>query len=469
MKTRLTAKLIFSMILLLVATLVARATADDVWSVVFPPLDWKQQDFRDRFLGRYGVNAYTEPQLDLENYTFYEGVLAVADDKEKAVDYLQKALEKMKTQKVEPSAALYFLLGSLQHELGRKEEAIAAYLRAIKLYPSYLRAYANLGFALMETGEPDQALPVLIRAVELGAHEAQIHGLIGTLYLEKKLFHSALTSFQWALVLAPRANTWRQGMFRALIGLEHFSEALGVGEELLAFDRKAAQHWSNLGNLHLQLGHEDEAIVHFEAAWQLGAKSHRLALALAGLYFNKQVYVQGREALFQAADLAADATQLDNALRFGRPLCRMGMSADAAELLARLRRRAGDISAELDWVETGLVELHQRFAARDFSAALDGARLLVKEQPMLADAQLLVARSLDALTLLPEAEAAYEVAALIPDAAYDARIEHAQLKLRLGKTEDALRLLRGAHEIKPSAKLLEHIEDLASAARKRQE
>ncbi|MGK0239338.1 MAG: hypothetical protein ACI92G_002813, partial [Candidatus Pelagisphaera sp.] len=38
----------------------------DQW--VFPEFSWKEKDFQNRFLGRYGVNGYTEPQMDVENY-----------------------------------------------------------------------------------------------------------------------------------------------------------------------------------------------------------------------------------------------------------------------------------------------------------------------------------------------------------------------------------------------------------------
>lgn len=72
----------------------------DQW--VFPEFSWKEEDFQNRFLGRYGVNGYTEPQMDVENFNVYEGAMALIENKSEAVTISKRASNRSTNRAFKP-------------------------------------------------------------------------------------------------------------------------------------------------------------------------------------------------------------------------------------------------------------------------------------------------------------------------------------------------------------------------------
>ena len=50
---------------------------------------------------------------------------------------------------------------------GQTDEAIAAFHKAIEIFPGYALAYTNLGVTFVQIGRPDEAIPLLQKATEL--------------------------------------------------------------------------------------------------------------------------------------------------------------------------------------------------------------------------------------------------------------------------------------------------------------
>ena len=64
-------------------------------------------------------------------------------------------------------ASLHYDLGRLDYGAGQREEAVAAFARALELAPGHFNAAFSAGRTLLELGQPDEALPLLLRAIEL--------------------------------------------------------------------------------------------------------------------------------------------------------------------------------------------------------------------------------------------------------------------------------------------------------------
>ena len=57
--------------------------------------------------------------------------------------------------------------------MGKKEEAIPLYKKAIELNPNYVEAYNNLGVACFETGRREDAIAALFKkALEINPNQA---------------------------------------------------------------------------------------------------------------------------------------------------------------------------------------------------------------------------------------------------------------------------------------------------------
>ena len=382
------------------------------------------------------------------------------EDKAAALLYLQNGMKSLEEGGLEVSPALYFVLASVAYELDKKEEAVEHYIAAIRGHPSFLRAYANLGFTFMELGEQEKALPVLIKAVELGGNEAQIHGLIGYIYLQKELYRSALTAYQWAIVFNPRNNAWRQGTLQCLIGLDRWEEAKGVAEEILEFDRVNPGSWSNLGNIFIKLNRLDDAMIHLEVATTLGDNRFSTWRNLAALYWNKGVVNVTDRALSRAIGVAGRAEELEEALSLNLALSANMNHEIALKLLELLKARASELELSLEPIKVGLIEASGLMAAESFADAEAQLEELSKLDPANGEIQLQLARVFAAQNRLAEAEGAYELAATFPGTEYVALYEHARIKLMRNDVQAALILLREAHGIQPSSELTSYIDTL---------
>ena len=83
-----------------------------------------------------------------------EGADLIADEQpERAIEVLEALLRR------EPrNEYAYFFLGSAHYELRNYEKALAAYVTALKLVPTYLGAMINAGHTLRMLGRYDQAI-----------------------------------------------------------------------------------------------------------------------------------------------------------------------------------------------------------------------------------------------------------------------------------------------------------------------
>lgn len=430
----------------------------DQW--VFPEFSWKEEEFQNRFLGRYGVNGYTEPQMDVENYNAYEGAMALIEDKEQAIRYLRNAIWVLDDSGVLSSAALHYVLANLLYEQGEIQPAIDQYIAAIRKHPSFLRAYANLGFTLMETGDSEKALPVLLKTVELGANESQIHGLIGRIYTSKELYESGLTAFRNAMVFNPENNAWRFGVLQCLIELERYEQAITMVDEAIAFDRRNPDHWRNRANLLLKLERWDEAIVDLQIAHSLGGATFTSRHQLTTLLINKGIYGQAAESLVQAGLLADDVDSFDRLLTDAQVLSGFGQLAEVVALLPAIEARAAGLEVELNRSKIDRIRVAFEYEHENFGQALSILDALLEDAPADGSLHLQRAQTLIGLDQQEEAILSYQIAATFKETTYAATYEHARLRIARRELSDALALLRVAYAEAPTDSLRDSIRTL---------
>jgi tetratricopeptide (TPR) repeat protein len=103
---------------------------------------------------------------DLFDYHYRRGLrLLKAGSYADAIEHLESACD------LGPRFAdLVNYLGVAYAEVGRTEEAIAAFRRALEKNPSYLVPRLNLGFTLAQAGQPREAEEELARALEIQAN-----------------------------------------------------------------------------------------------------------------------------------------------------------------------------------------------------------------------------------------------------------------------------------------------------------
>ncbi len=198
-------------------------------------------------------------------------------------------------------------LGLALKNQGQLDQAIAHYRRAINIWPDYVEAHYNLGGAYIEKGEIDEALAEYRRAIEIRPEEADSHNNYGSALRELKQFDQAEAEYKRALSLRPQYLEARL----------------------------------NLGSLLLQRGRTAEAITNLETARRLQPNdaTTRVTLALA-LMKNGQTGEAAAE-LNRAVQLAPDkvsalnsfawllATASDDSVRDGKRAVQLAERANA--------------------------------------------------------------------------------------------------------------------------------------------
>jgi len=110
-------------------------------------------------------------------------------------------------------------------ELGRTDEAIAEYGRAIELAPDDPDPLINRGRLLDDKGDPAGALADYDRAVALKSDEEIAWSNRGNSLASLERFEDAIISYRRALALDPEHEPARYGLSTALMSLGHLDEA----------------------------------------------------------------------------------------------------------------------------------------------------------------------------------------------------------------------------------------------------
>ena len=426
------------------------------------PERWREEDFEKRFKGTYGINAYLEPELDVDNYNVYEGVLAFLENSEGAITYIENSIAALKEQGIEVSASLNFLLGNFHFSNDAHELATQQYIEAIHKHPNFLRAYENLGYSFMQLDQNEKALPVLIKALELGSNDSQIHGLIGFLYLEKEIYMSALAAFESAMLFNPRNNTWRFGILHCLTFLEGNEDALGVAKEILLFDPDNPSNWQNVANIYLRMNQDDEGMSHLEVTHSLGGGSYRSRRLLGNMYFNREMVEQSAVEFTEMIKLATVAEELEDVLQVCEGFLYFGFVDEAQSLLNDLSAKASALDLELDALSLKMVEAMIAMEDGRLQSALESFLEILDENPAQPRALLFVGQLYSQQGDLDEAGVYLELAQMYPEVSYEAYYAHAELLLGLGQREEALNKLRRAATIRPSegiSQIIRSVED----------
>jgi tetratricopeptide (TPR) repeat protein len=187
-----------------------------------------------------------EPSRPLELYNAQ--LLAKEGDVEGAVAYLDGLL----AQRPDDDEVIYNL-GVVYGESGQTDQAIAMMQRALELNPSNASALNYIGYTLAERGEKlDEAEDMITRAIELRPEDGYIVDSLGWVYYMRAR----------PLVESGRVEQAREWIERALTQLER-------AEELTGGDPVISEH---LGDAYLLLNERKQALDKFQEAVELGPR-----------------------------------------------------------------------------------------------------------------------------------------------------------------------------------------------------
>ena len=171
----------------------------------------------------------TDPQSVNAHYNLGFGLAQLGRHQE-AVEAYERALE------IEPDYGYaHNNLGNALTRVGKREEAIGHFRKALELDPSYAQAHHNLANVLVEENRRDEAMEHLREAVGLRPDFAEAQMNLGNLLTEKGNAADAVTHYRSALKLKPDFAEAHNNLANALVALgrlreaiSHYSEALRI-------------------------------------------------------------------------------------------------------------------------------------------------------------------------------------------------------------------------------------------------
>jgi tetratricopeptide (TPR) repeat protein len=250
-------------------------------------------------------------------------------------------------------------LGNAFGRLGRLDEAVANYRRALLLSPQFVEAHNNLGHALLDLRLHDAAASSFRRAIELNPSYAEAHDNLGSAMLELGRPNEAVDSYRRALEIEPQFCEAHNNLGNAWLELGSIESALASYRRALEINPRFAEAHNNLGNALRGLGQLDDAEESYRRALDINpyfAEAHRnLGIALRLQRRTTEAEDSCRRALeLQPQSAATYAVLAESSADRG----------DFAEA-ARLFERAVSIEPEAPEIWAGIVRLRKMTRADD--------------------------------------------------------------------------------------------------------
>ena len=161
--------------------------------------------------------------------------------------------------------------GNALDDLGKYDEAIAAFNEAIRLDPKFAEAWSNKGIALIGQGKHDEAIKCFDEAIRLDPNLAMAWYNKGTVLDDDLVgkYEEAIKAYDEAIRLDPNDATAWSNKGCALVNQDKYEEAITAFDEAIRLNPKYAEAWSNKANALEDLGQYDEAIKAYDEAIKL--------------------------------------------------------------------------------------------------------------------------------------------------------------------------------------------------------
>jgi tetratricopeptide (TPR) repeat protein len=232
-------------------------------------------------------------------------------------------------------------LGIALNNRGESEEAIAHYRQAIMLRPNYAEAHYNLGRLLAEKGQLDDAVTHYKKALEINPADAEAQNNLAVTLFGSGHVDEAISHYRDALNIRPDYSEASCNLANALLSKGDLDGAIARYSACLALSPNQAEAQYNLASALLRLGRTDEAIPHYKKALEL-QPDNADALANLGSAFLATGRVQEAIAAYRNAlrisseNVAAQsnlawllATSSDPSLRNGSEAVHLAERADS--------------------------------------------------------------------------------------------------------------------------------------------
>jgi len=448
------------------------------------PALFSSSDFKERFVGSYGMLPALEPKVDRE-----EAALIVELGEMLSKNQFREAelrlLEFIKERRTpsdpavegkEVSAALIFTLGNLYFQNDRVSEAERSYKLALKRFPDYRRAHKNLALLYATQDKIEEAKPHLMKSVELGEANHRVFGLLGYAYLKEEKLLAAEGAYRQAYLLNADEKDWKLGLAQALMLQEKWEESAAMLGTLIDESPENALLWKQQANCFIQMDEPMRAAENYEALRLKGLADEEALNQLGDIYANQEQPLLSLGAYLSAMKQST-VVNVERSLKSAKYLQTLGATAEAALYVLELGKTAGDSMTEDQKVGVLLVRSDVAKAegrVEDAVALLEEALVL---DPLNGEGRVRLGQLHGQLAEEAEDEEGARAHRLEArnyflmavksgdeEVAYQANLRYGQMQVKEARFKEALPQLEAALRLKGSQNLEQYVRRVQRAA-----
>jgi tetratricopeptide (TPR) repeat protein len=273
-----------------------------------------------------------EPEMTAEEYALYEKVVTMLGTNPA---FALRLLEGMMDENEKPSPAFEFILGNAYYATGDHAKTEASYRHAVERYPTFLRAWNNLGVLYYSTDRFAEAVRAFSRSVALGDRDPTTYGLLGYSLEKENNLIAAEVAYMQALAGDPGNADWQEGLLRICVQSHQLVRAEAIARTLIKTKPAEARFWLILANVLLTGQRKLEAAAVLELCAGAGVAGPEELTLLGDLYAEQGLH---REALAIYTRLVKPepAAGEERLLRLAQTHLGVGRPEDAAAVLRAL-------------------------------------------------------------------------------------------------------------------------------------
>jgi tetratricopeptide (TPR) repeat protein len=362
-----------------------------------------------------------EPEMNAEEYALYEKVVTLLETNSALAVRL---LEGMGGEGAGPSPAFEFILGNAYYAAGQIDEAEARYQSAVKRYPTFLRAWNNLGVLYYTNDRFADAIRCFSRSVVLGDRDPTTFGLLGYSLEKSGNNVSAEMAYMQALGGDPDSADWKEGLLRICVQSRQFVRAESLVRDLIRTQPKETRFWLTYANILLSDNRKLKAMALLETAADRGVAGPDELVLLADLH-AEQGLIPEALATYAKVFAASPPTGGKKLLHFAQMLIAGGKLSEAEAALAALS--APTPEGRIPYLQA---KADLAAARKQWKAARAELESLLQLAPLDGLALLSLGRTYAAEEDLARATLAFEAACRIPASTYRASLELANIEIR---------------------------------------
>jgi tetratricopeptide (TPR) repeat protein len=415
---------------------------------------WNSPNFVRSFMGDYGFRSEIEPKISKSEQLVLREVVAKAENQlVEAITYLESKLND------NSSAALDFALATMLYQNGRLTQSEQCYNDALNKFPSFLRAYKNLGFVGLSLGKFGEASKNFSQSISLGEGDGVTYVALGYCYYSLQQYVSAENAYRMGILLFPESKNARNGLVNCLIETSRFPEALALLDEVLV--KNPDDVICHRARVHaLQgLGKERDAAVALEILKRMGKSKAQDLLNLGDLYHNLNLYGLSLKN-YQLAIESKEKLSIRRYIRAASILINRGSYKDCFLYLEKIQQIFESNYSAQDEKEVFLLKAEVFNATGKTKESTSILRIIVEKNPLEGKALIMLGQHAWNEKDYVLASLYFERASKIDEVEVTSLIEHGRMMVDVRNYEKAVKLLEKAEAIDPQPRVSRYLKSI---------